>query len=222
MTFGQRVALALFLLLWFAPFLGWGLDDLGGFLAHPARAGFAAAGVLALAAVFLFRLDFDPLRAGARTLPKQKIGMLIGAIFLIALCWFFGYADRRAVFTLPAQDVIRYAGLTLVVVGIGVRLTALQTLGPHFSGLLTVQANHQLVSTGLYGFVRHPMYLGGLLSWTGGCLVFRSWLFVALLPLAAILVARRIAKEEALLTEQLGGEYEDYRRRTWRLLPHVW
>jgi protein-S-isoprenylcysteine O-methyltransferase Ste14 len=222
MTRGQGIALVLYLLLWFAPFLGWGLEDVRGFLAHPARAGFAAAGILALAAVFLFRLNFDPLRAGARTLPKQKPGMLVGAILLMALCSFLGYADRHAVFTLPALDALRYAGLTLAVAGISVRLVALRTLGRHFSGLLTVQQDHQLVTSGLYGHIRHPMYLGGLLSWTGACLVFRSWLAVGLLPLAAILLSKRIRREEGLLAEQLGAEYEAYRRRTWRLLPRLW
>jgi protein-S-isoprenylcysteine O-methyltransferase Ste14 len=219
---GKLIALGLFLLLWLMPFLGWGLDDVRGFLAHPARAAFSAAGILSLGAVVLFRLDFDPLREGARTSPRQKLPMLFGAFFLMAICFLLGYADRSSVFTLSETDAVRYGGLALVLAGITVRLAALRTLGRHFSGLLTVRDDHQLITSGLYGHVRHPMYLGGLLAWTGACLVFRSWLFVVLLPLAAVLLPRRISREESLLAEKLGEAYEGYRRRTWRLLPHLW
>lgn len=222
MTRGKFIALGLFLFLWFMPFLGWGLDDVRGFLDHPARAGFAAAGILALGAVVVFRLDFDPLREGARTLPRQKLSMLFGAIFLMAIGYFLGYADRRGILTLSQFDPVRYGGLALVFAGISVRLAALRTLGRHFSGLLTVQPDHQLITSGLYGHVRHPMYLGGLLAWTGACLIFRSWMFVPLLGLAAALLRNRISREENLLAGQLGDAYEAYRRRTWRLVPHLW
>ncbi len=79
-----------------------------------------------------------------------------------------------------------------------------------------------VVSTGVYGFVRHPMYLGALLMFFGAPLFTGGATALALaLGMVAILV-KRIGLEEALLVRELDG-YEDYRRRVrYRLLPYVW
>ncbi len=91
------------------------------------------------------------------------------------------------------------------------------------SALVRVQTErgHRVVSTGVYGWVRHPMYLGATLMFVGGPLVTGAVsALVVGLALAGLLAVRSL-DEEALLSRELPG-YEDYRRRVrYRLIPFV-
>jgi protein-S-isoprenylcysteine O-methyltransferase Ste14 len=92
------------------------------------------------------------------------------------------------------------------------------------SPLVRVQdeRDQRVVSTGVYGFVRHPMYLGGILLFLGAPLLLGSvWGLAIGLGLSLLLVAR-IAGEERLLESELEG-YAEYKARVrYRLVPHVW
>jgi protein-S-isoprenylcysteine O-methyltransferase Ste14 len=92
------------------------------------------------------------------------------------------------------------------------------------SALVRVQTErgHRVVSTGVYGWVRHPMYLGATLMFVGGPLVTgAASALVVGLALVGLLAVRSL-DEEALLTRELLG-YEEYRRRVrYRLIPFVW
>lgn len=92
------------------------------------------------------------------------------------------------------------------------------------SGLVRIQKErrHHVVSTGVYGFVRHPMYLGATAMFVGGALLFGSTLGLIVGLALVALLGVRILGEEKLLTRELEG-YEAYRRKVrYRLLPGVW
>jgi len=78
------------------------------------------------------------------------------------------------------------------------------------------------VSTGVYGFVRHPMYLGAMLMFFGAPLLLESWYgLLAALALTALLMAR-ILGEEKLLSRELKG-YQEYTKKVrYRLFPGIW
>jgi protein-S-isoprenylcysteine O-methyltransferase Ste14 len=79
-----------------------------------------------------------------------------------------------------------------------------------------------VITTGVYGWVRHPMYLGATLMFVGGPLVAGSLAALAVGLALVVLLAVRSLDEEALLTRELTG-YEEYRRRVpYRLIPYVW
>jgi protein-S-isoprenylcysteine O-methyltransferase Ste14 len=112
--------------------------------------------------------------------------------------------------------------LTLLAAGLAVRWTAILTLGRFFTSNIAIQTGHRLVDTGIYKFVRHPSYSGLLLAFLGiGC-AHANWISVAslMIPVTAALLYR-IAKEEQVLRAALGGAYDDYCRRTKRLVPLV-
>lgn len=84
------------------------------------------------------------------------------------------------------------------------------------------ERNQRVVSTGVYGFVRHPMYLGAALLFTGAPLLLGSAVGLAVGGLMTLLLAARIPREERLLTSELYG-YTQYRRQVrYRLLPFLW
>jgi protein-S-isoprenylcysteine O-methyltransferase Ste14 len=92
------------------------------------------------------------------------------------------------------------------------------------SPLIRVQTDrkHKVVSTGVYGFVRHPMYLAALLLFLGSPLLLGSMYGLVIGIVMVLLLAGRILGEEKMLIEELDG-YSEYKKRVkYRLIPFVW
>ena len=129
--------------------------------------------------------------------------------------------DRHDVLTFGGEGV-RWFGVALFALGGVLRLTPVFALGKRFSGLVAIQPDHRLVTGGLYRNIRHPSYLGLLISAVGWVLAFRSGVGLAITALMLLVVLARIRAEERLLSESFGADYEAYRARTWRLLSFVY
>jgi protein-S-isoprenylcysteine O-methyltransferase len=200
--------------------LGWGVRDVGGFFREPARSGYVALAVLATLAVLIPRLTVHPFSKGAQVVGSGLLRayMATGYVLLVLL----PFADRRSLWTFPDSELLRWIGVALSVLGTAIRLAGLGSLGRQFSGHVTLQEDHQLVQTGPYRHVRHPMYLGFAVATAGLVLVFRSWLVFPVLVWNLIFVLTRIHQEERLLGEHFATEFDSYRRRTWRLVPFVY
>jgi protein-S-isoprenylcysteine O-methyltransferase Ste14 len=102
------------------------------------------------------------------------------------------------------------------------RLWPVYVLGDRFSGLVAIQKGHRLVTGGIYSVIRHPSYVGLLANSLGWGLAFRSVIGVLLTASLLVPLAARIQAEERLLASQFGAEYDEYRRRTSRLIPGVY
>jgi len=92
------------------------------------------------------------------------------------------------------------------------------------SPLVRIQAERkqQVVSTGVYGFVRHPMYLGGILMFIGTPLLLGSYFGIALGLIITVLLAFRTLGEEQMMLKELDG-YEEYKRKVkYRFIPLIW
>ena len=117
---------------------------------------------------------------------------------------------------------VRWVGVLLFAAGGLLRILPVFVLGHRFSGLVAIQPGHELVTSGLYGVIRHPSYLWLLVSSLGWVLAFRSGVGVLLALLQVLPIMARIRSEEKLLHEQFGSEYDAYRTRTSRLIPGVY
>lgn len=92
----------------------------------------------------------------------------------------------------------------------------------YLSRTIEVQDDQQLIDTGLYGIVRHPMYTATLLMFLSMPLILGSWWVLALFAIYPLLIIKRIRNEEQVLASGLEG-YADYQQRVrWRLIPWVW
>jgi protein-S-isoprenylcysteine O-methyltransferase Ste14 len=129
--------------------------------------------------------------------------------------------DRLDVWTFDG-DAVRWTGVIVYVVGGALRIWPVFVLGPRFSGLVAIQPGHTLVTTGPYSVVRNPSYLGMLVLSLGWAFAFRSGVGVLLAVLTLVPLIARIRAEEALLQSQFGAAYDEYRARTWRLVPGVY
>ena len=131
------------------------------------------------------------------------------------------YTDRIDFLTFGGEGV-RWLGFLLYTVGGILRLAPVFVLGRRFSGLVAIQPEHRLVTSGLYGIIRHPSYLGLFVLALGWGLAFRSGVGVLIAVLMLVVVLARIQAEERLLSESFGAEYDAYRARTWRLVPYIY
>jgi len=200
--------------------VGWGFDNLPALVLNPARGGLAAVALAGVAAVLLLDLDLRPLRTGSPPVGKQSLQLGVLLFLSLSLLWFLPFADRRGILILKGS-YWRYLGLLFCCIGVTVRVLALKVLGEYFSAYVTLQPNHRLVRHGIYRRIRHPLYLSLLLVPTGIALVFASCLALPVMLLAIMFVFDRIRREECLLADHFGSEFEDYRRCAGKLLPHV-
>jgi protein-S-isoprenylcysteine O-methyltransferase Ste14 len=119
-------------------------------------------------------------------------------------------------------DGLKIVALLVMVMGLAVRWTAVFSLGKAFSANVAIRESQKVKTTGLYGIVRHPSYLGLLLIFLAVGLHTRHWLALGLAvipPTAALLY--RIQLEEAALHRAFGAEYAAYCQKTKRLIPGV-
>jgi protein-S-isoprenylcysteine O-methyltransferase Ste14 len=155
--------------------------------------------------------------AEARTLQRILITVIFiafPAMFVIsALDHRFGWSS------VPAS--VSVIGDVLVAIGLGLSMLVI-VQNSYAAANVTVEAGQQLVSTGLYGLMRHPMYTGNVFLMLGIPLALGSyWGLLLFIPGLVVLVLR-IRDEEDLLTHELSG-YRDYTQRVhYRLLPYVW
>jgi len=110
----------------------------------------------------------------------------------------------------------------LFAAGGALRIWPVFVLGERFSGLVAIQPGHTLVTSGVYGVIRHPSYLGLFINSLGWSLAFRSGVGVILTMLLIAPLLARISAEENLLHDQFGAEYNVYCSHTWRLIPGIY
>jgi len=121
----------------------------------------------------------------------------------------------------PVPTAICVVGDFLVAVGMVVQMLAV-IQNSHAAATIRVEAGQKLVSTGLYGLVRHPMYSGLVIMLIGTPLALGSYWGLAFVVPGLIVLALRIGDEERLLEEELDG-YREYKRKVrYRLVPCMW
>jgi protein-S-isoprenylcysteine O-methyltransferase Ste14 len=201
--------------------LGLAILGAGGFMAffsNPSRSAAAILTVVLMVVALLSGANLSPGeqedRANRWVLPALGVIGLLSA-FLPA------YDDRIDFWTIGGET-IRWIGVALFAAGGMLRLWPFFVLGSRFSGLVAIQPRHRLVTSGIYALIRHPSYLGLLVNALGWALVFRSGVGVILFGLTLVPLVARIRSEERLLRAQFGAEYDDYARRTWRLVPGLY
>lgn len=164
------------------------------------------------------------LRSGGEIHPQDKGSRAVLEILVrlgTGLCFVLAYLVPATAIT-SARELLFWLGVLLIYAGIALRLYAIQVLGAYFTYKLAVAPEQPVIQAGPYRFIRHPSYTGVLLMLLGFGLTCTNWLgLLALMVCALIGFGYRIHVEEQILQENLGQQYQEYMRRTKRLIPFV-
>ncbi|MDQ3774529.1 MAG: isoprenylcysteine carboxylmethyltransferase family protein [Pseudomonadota bacterium] len=196
--------------------LGWG--GFAAFFSHPALIALAIA-VFVLSGVALF--SGGNLSPGEREDRANRWVIVPFALIGLLEAYLPAYTDRIGFWTLDG-DAIRWLGVVLFVAGWCAADLASLCARPSVQRVVAIQPGHTLVTSGVYGAIRHPSYLGLLVNSLGWGLAFRSGVGVLLTALIIPPLLARIRAEERLLGTQFGVEYDAYCARTSRLIPRLY
>jgi protein-S-isoprenylcysteine O-methyltransferase Ste14 len=208
------------------PLLGWGLDDLGGFFSFAPRMGYAlVVGLFGVAVGAQAFYGTEGIRGGKGEEAKwnrRESAVRIGLILVLYLAiTFIPYANRRGIGVIGESPAACWLGIAFCVSGYAFIFWSGLALGRQYSAEVTIQKDHQLITSGPYRWIRHPRYLGVAALAAGLSLAFRSWIGLVAAPLILGVLLFRIRDEEALLHREFGKEWETYVQKSWRLLPGI-
>jgi protein-S-isoprenylcysteine O-methyltransferase Ste14 len=147
---------------------------------------------------------------------------ILGVCAILSLLLYLAYPPAVAWAALPLPDAVRWLGAALGLVSFPLLWWTHVALGRNFSTVLHLRAEHTLVTSGPYRWVRHPMYSVIFLGLLGFVLLAANGLLAVLWVggLTAI-IARRLPHEEAAMREKFGEEYRAYAARTGRFFPRL-
>ena len=135
-------------------------------------------------------------------------------MYIIGMSWI----DR---FSFPLPDGLRWAGFTLGILSVVFWTWTQVTLDTRWSAQLQLRQEHQLVTTGPYARIRHPLY-AAMFGWAlAVALLTANWIFVAFAVLSIAGTLVRIPKEEQMMLETFGDDYKAYMQRTCRFFPRL-
>ncbi len=152
-------------------------------------------------------------------------------IFVLALAWFgsmilpllWVFSPLFAAAEYPLNPAVFAAGVVIAALGLGLLRQSHIELGKNWSVSLVLREEHQLVTSGLYRYVRHPMYTAIFLYALAQARVVPNWIAgPANLVAFVVLFATRVKSEEQMMVDKFGDQYRSYMRKTKRLIPGVW
>lgn len=175
----------------------------------------------------LIRVPFDKgykvsERINKLNIPSEKILiiLLFLGLMLIPFTWALTpFIDR---FHINFPLWLRLLGIALSIISLPYFWWIHKTLGLNWSPSLEIRKGHELIKTGPYKSIRHPMYLQ-ILIWTVGQALIASNLLASSFGLIAwtFLYFIRVPKEEKMMKETFSGEYTDYMSQTGKILPKL-
>jgi protein-S-isoprenylcysteine O-methyltransferase Ste14 len=154
---------------------------------------------------------------------EEQYAVFILFLFLAnPFIFVFALEEHSTLFT-TRIDALSWIGLVIYFLAAAVVILARVNLGKQGTGTLVVREDHELITTGLYKYLRNPMYSGTLLGVIGFALVTQS-IFISLITFILYfwIFNKRIIYEEQLLEKEFGEEYQKYKASSYRLIPFLY
>jgi protein-S-isoprenylcysteine O-methyltransferase Ste14 len=142
------------------------------------------------------------------------------AVFALVLADRTGHDAFHRVLWAPSA-LIGVVSVALVVAGLACTAWARLTLGRNWSGSVVFKQGHELIVTGPYALVRHPIYTGLVAMMLGTALAYAQPLGLALFAAGVVVLSMKARNEERLMTSHFPDAYPSYRRRVKALIPFV-
>jgi protein-S-isoprenylcysteine O-methyltransferase Ste14 len=154
--------------------------------------------------------------AGARIL--YLIPIVLAAVLIFSPALRVGPLTQRFV---PHSLALQWVGVAMTALGIAFTFWARVHIGRNWSGRVVIKEQHELIRTGPYASVRHPIYTGLLLAVAGTALAIGELRAVIAFALAAVHFVQKAKREERFMSREFGEEYARYRSQSGMLLPRL-
>lgn len=150
---------------------------------------------------------------------EQKLVILLSSLLFVAVFVIAGLDYRFGWTKVPTAVVA--LGAVLLLTGYGMYMEVMRE-NAWLSRTVEIQEDQKVIDTGLYGLVRHPMYLATIILFLAMPLVLGSWISFVLMLLYPVVLVKRITGEEKVLEEGLPGYIEYKKKVKYRLFPFIW
>jgi protein-S-isoprenylcysteine O-methyltransferase Ste14 len=148
---------------------------------------------------------------------------VLGLVFYATLISWMFWSRALAWTYFPVPMALRWLGVALLFPALAFFAWSFRSLGTNYRGGVGLYDSHELVTTGPYLWIRHPIYLAFIGIMLLVLLVSANWVLgLSGLFLVVSIAAARIPVEERQLRARFGPAWEDYRERTGRLVPRLW
>ena len=166
---------------------------------------------------------------GEVQLITKKEGYIVGVLrivlnvsFMISILAFVFHPETLSSGQFQLPELIVFLGALVALISAVVMVSSFQHLRNNFSGSITIKARQQLVTTGPYRYVRHPIYLSYFLWNVANIGLTQNAIIVGLgFSLLGLVIFFRLAKEESLLLGEFGEEYVQLKKRTGAIFPKL-
>src|SRR5215471_14903892 len=122
---------------------------------------------------------------------------------------------------LPAIAWLQWLGIALTCSGTAVAIWARISLGDNWSSRVNLKQGHQLISSGPYAYMRHPIYSGLLLAVVGTAVEIGEWRGLGAIVLVAVTQSLKARREEKFMLSEFGERYAQYQKQTGFLVPKL-
>ena len=166
-------------------------------------------------------MEMDP--AGQQVTGIGTAGVIARPPLLYLAALLIGFVlDRllRLPFPVPGIDLVHWIiGGSLILIGLALAAAGIRNFSRAATPVRSIKPTRALVTTGIHGWTRNPIYLGLFLVYVGvGVGARSSWILILTLPLAITIRYGVVAREEAYLERRFGDTYRDYKARVRRWL----
>jgi len=177
-------------------------------------------------AIGFFDHIFRPIKE-EKVIIDKYLGILlllfIGNPFLGILSFYENQLFVSKIAPLWDNFLIHTLGLFFVAVGGIITVTGRYQLGKYATGMICIQEEHKLITRGIFKYVRHPIYSGGVISAIGIQLCFATLVMLLIYPCLVFYVVNiRLIHEEDLLIQRFGDQYRVYQQKSKKLLPFLY
>ena len=166
-----------------------------------------------------------PERGGRKYPLWMQIALMVVGLLICIPLFYYGWVPLFKIAG-NTKTILKVVGLIIYLAGFGFTLWARRTLGKYWglSTSLDVKLfdEHQLIQSGPYAFVRHPMYFGAWIFMFGLLLLYPTWTILILLVSMLTAFSGRARREEVALAERFGDSWVEYKQRTWFVIPLIY
>lgn len=163
----------------------------------------------------------EPISWNEEGMSVMVLLRLFGLIGWLSVITYLINPDWMKWSEISLPDWARWIGVVTGAISVPLLYWLFKSIGKNITQTVKTRKKHELVTTGPYRWVRHPLYSVGTLLFLSFALISSNWFIGLMTLMSLVMLMVRLPKEEMNLIERFGDEYKDYMRRTGRLIPRL-